>query len=321
VAFSSKKRFFFSSFFPSTSSTSIVIPRSSSFILSLDYQRTRTYKTYTPHPNRQSTKSKPVEISIMSENVNEAGHSVKNKIVLITGANRGIGKKLVDECIRQGSAKVYAAVRTLSSAQPLVDQYENVHAIYMDLSKPETIEKAALEANDVQIVINNAGILSHTDPLSPNAVQQLEQEMQVNVYGFMHVAQQFAPLLKQNNDASGGVLVQINSVASFRCAVPSVATYSASKAAAFSVTQALRSSLKAQGTMVLSVHPGPIATDMIKGGFLANLQAESPTVVAEEVVQAIESGGFLVFPDPQSKSLGKAYSSFAQYVFEDGKMY
>jgi NAD(P)-dependent dehydrogenase (short-subunit alcohol dehydrogenase family) len=258
----------------------------------------------------------------MSKNVNAAGHSVKDKVVLITGANRGIGKALVDQCIHHGATKVYAAVRDLSSAQPLVDQYENVHAIYMDLSKPETIEKAALEANDVQIVINNAGILSNTNPLSPNAVQQLEQEMQVNVYGFMHVAQQFAPLLKQNNCASGGVLVQINSVASFRCAVPSVATYSASKAAAFSITQALRSSLQAQGTMVLSVHPGPIATDMIQGiSALAKFQAESPTVVAEEVVQAIETGGFLVFPDPQSKSLSKAYSSFAQYVFEDGKIY
>jgi NAD(P)-dependent dehydrogenase (short-subunit alcohol dehydrogenase family) len=258
----------------------------------------------------------------MSKNVNKkAGHSVKDQVVLITGANRGIGKALVDECIHRGATKIYAAVRSLSSAQPLVDQYENVHAIYMDLSKPETIEKAALEANDVQIVINNAGILSNTDPLSPNAVQQLEQEMRVNVYGFMHVAQQFAPLLKQNNGVSGGVLVQINSVASFRCAVPSVATYSASKAAAFSITQALRSTLQAQGTMVLSVHPGPIATDMIQGSALAKFQAESPTVVAEEVVQAIESGGFLVFPDPQSKSLSKAYSSFAQYVFEDGKMY
>ena len=221
----------------------------------------------------------------------------------------------------KGASKVYAAVRTLSTAQPLlVGQSANlVVPLYLDLSKPESIVRAAQEATDVEIVINNAGILSYTTPMADDAVQQLQREMDINVYGFMNVAQAFAPILKANG---GGVLCQINSVGSLRCPLTSVSTYAASKAAAYSMTQALRASLKEQNTYVMSVHPGPIKTDMIAGrGDLTKFTVELPEVVAKEVILSMEAGDFLCFPDELSKSLSRAYQPFSDYVFEQGKIY
>jgi NAD(P)-dependent dehydrogenase (short-subunit alcohol dehydrogenase family) len=248
----------------------------------------------------------------------EQGYSVRDRVVLVTGANRGIGKALVEAAIRNGASKVYAAVRTLSTAQPLVDSYPSVvEAIHIDLGHEETISKAAAVATDVHIVINNAGILSNTLPLDDKAVHNLEQEMQVNVYGLMHMARHFCPILKLNG---GGCLVQINSVASLRCVVPAVSTYSASKAAAFSITQALRAQLRGT-TLVVSVHPGPIATDLIRHNPDLAAQAAQPAVVADHVMEAIQQGEFLVFPDAKAKKLGQAYSGFGKHVFKDGNKY
>lgn len=257
----------------------------------------------------------------MSDAPTPAGYAIKGKVVLITGANRGIGKALVEAFVEKGAAKIYAAVRNLPTAQFLVDKYSSsvVVPLFMDLSKPESIVAASKEATDVEILINNAGILSFTEPLADDAVQQLQQEMQVNVYGFMYVAQAFASILKNNG---GGVLCQINSVGSLRCPLTSVSTYAASKAAAYSMTQALRASLKEQNTFVVSVHPGPIDTDMIAGrGDLVKRTVESPEAVAKEVILSMEAGDFLCFPDPLSKSLSKAYQPFSDYVFEQGKIY
>ena len=119
--------------------------------------------------------------------------------------------------------------------------------------------------------------------------------------------------------------MQINSVASMRCAVANASTYSASKAASFSITQALRDELGARGVHVVSVHPGPINTDMI-ADIPALVAVAPPTeTVAESLVDAIRSSTnlppFLVYPDQMAKGLGKAYASYAKLVIEEGKAY
>jgi NAD(P)-dependent dehydrogenase (short-subunit alcohol dehydrogenase family) len=239
-------------------------------------------------------------------------YDISNKTILVTGANRGIGKVLVESFLKHGAAKVYAAVRKLESAAPLVEQYgDKVVPILIDLSDPNSITAAAQTATDVEVVVNNAGALKASTPLVKDAIASLKFEMDVNVYGLITMAQAFAPVLKANG---GGVFAQINSVASLKSA-SNFATYSASKAAAYSITQALRELLHEQGTIVLSVHPGPIATDMADAAGLLEI-AESPTLVAEGIISALQAGEFHVFPDTVARQLGSAYQSFAKNVVE-----
>lgn len=239
-------------------------------------------------------------------------YEISNSVALVTGANRGIGKAIVEALLSRGAAKVYAAVRNPSSADELVQQYGNkVVPIEFDLTQPETIAAAAKAASDVTLVVNNAGVLRNATPLSEDALDALEFEMNVNVYGLIRVAQTFAPILKQNG---GGGFVQLNSVVSLKN-FPGIATYSASKAASYSITQALKSLLSNDGIQVVSVHPGPIATDMAReGGF--DEMAEPPSLVADAIVDALSAGTFHVFPDSMAKQIGGAYGSFAASVVE-----
>ncbi|MDA0265405.1 MAG: SDR family oxidoreductase [Cyanobacteria bacterium] len=239
-------------------------------------------------------------------------YDIQNKVILVTGANRGIGKVLVESFIDAGAAKVYAAVRTLESAAPLVNKYgDKVEPIHIDLSKPESITAAAQTAADVEVVINNAGVLKTATVLDAGAIDALGFETNINVYGLIRMAQAFAPVLKANG---GGVFAQLNSVVSMKT-FSNFGTYSASKAAAYSITQSLRELLKPQGTIVLSVHPGPIATDMGDAAGLTEI-AEPPTLVAKGIIDALQTGDFHVFPDSMAKQMGGAYQSFAENVVE-----
>ncbi|GJM05161.1 MAG: short-chain dehydrogenase [marine bacterium B5-7] len=237
---------------------------------------------------------------------------VKGKVALVTGANRGIGRAIVEGLLEAGASKVYAAVRNLDSVKPLVDKHgDRIVPLHIDLTKPETIKTASSTASDVELVINNAGILYKESPLSVNAIDALADEININVYGLIRMAQVFAPVFKANG---GGAFVQLNSAASLRCR-SDYTTYSASKAAAYSVTQGLREKLKEQGTQVLSVHPGPIATDMADTTGLADV-AEPPSLVVDSIINGLKAGEFHVFPDSYAKQIGVQYQGFAKHIVE-----
>lgn len=238
-------------------------------------------------------------------------YDIKNKIALVTGANRGIGKVIVETFLDNGGVKkVYVAVRNLETAKPLIEKYgDRVEAIQIDLEKPETIQQAAQHAKDVEIVVNNAGVLKTSTPLDANALDSMAYEMNMNVSGLIRMAQAFAPVLKKNG---GGALIQLNSLASIKSFAP-FATYSASKAAAYSITQALRDLLKEQGTTVVSVHPGPIATDMANDAGIGEI-AEPPSLVADSILAALKSGEFHAFPDTMAKQFEAQYKGFAENI-------
>ncbi len=235
--------------------------------------------------------------------------NIVNKVVFITGANRGIGKSITEHFIDQGAKKVYLAVRNPNSTKALEEQYgEKVETIQVDITDEASILAAAKKATDVDVVINNAGIISTVPPLADNALDTLKEEMEVNVYGLMRVAKAFEATLI----AKQGVLVQLNSVASLKNYLD-MSTYCTSKAASYSLTQGLRYHFKPHNVSVLSVHPGVVATDMADMAGFSDI-ASSPQVVPVGILAALDAGEFHVFPDAVAKQIEAGFQSYADNV-------
>ncbi len=239
-------------------------------------------------------------------------YDIKDKVVLITGANRGIGRDIAESFLEHGAAKVYAAVRNVDTAKPLVEKYgDKVVPIYVEMTDTDSIAKAAETASDTEVLVNNAGVLTVCSPLADDTISSLEYEMKVNVYGLINIAQKFAPVLKSNG---GGALIQLNSVASLK-SFSDFSTYCASKAAAYSITQALREKLENQGTTVVSVHPGPIATEMAESAGFGDI-AEPTRLVSDSIINALNTGSFHAFPDTFAKMMENEYQGFAENIVE-----
>jgi len=211
--------------------------------------------------------------------------TVKDKAVLITGANRGLGQALVDEALRRGARRVYAASR-----RPFHHPDGRVTPVILDVTDPAQIDRVAEDIDSLDVLINNAGI-SVPDDLSDRAA--FESHLAVNLYGTLDVTQAFVPVLARNRGAVINV-VSLGAVA----AVPVLPAYSVSKAAALSLTQSLRALLAGQGVKVHAVLPGPIDTDMIRDLPVPKTPPES---VARAIWDALETGDHDIFPDPYSE--------------------
>jgi len=219
---------------------------------------------------------------------------IKNSVAFVSGANRGIGLAFVEELVKAGAAKVYAAARdpknlsALSAISPDV-----VVPIVLDVTKPDIIGAAAEKYGDVNLLINNAGIAGFASFMAAEDTGAARAEMETNYFGTLNMIRAFAPVLSANG---GGGIVNLASVAGL-ANFPALGSYSASKAAVHSLTQGVRAELAAQGTLVMGVYPGPIDTDMA-----ANVQMEKtpPDTVAKNVLDAIEAGEEDVYPDPMA---------------------
>ena len=226
---------------------------------------------------------------------------LNNAVVLVTGANRGIGAQFVAQLKERGASKIYAASR-----DGAID-IEGVEAITLDITDPAQIEAAAAAAGDVTVLINNAGISTGTSVVS-GAVADIRREMDTNFYGPLLMTQAFAPILKANG---GGAIVNVVSALSW-FTVPSAGAYAASKAAAWSLTDSTRLELADQGTQVVGVHMGLVDTDMAASTDAPKI---SPASLAAAGLDAIESGADEVLGDDWAKLVksGLTLSPSARY--------
>ena len=239
-------------------------------------------------------------------------NELQNRTALVTGANRGIGKAITEGFLNAGIKKVYTAVRDKSSVKNLINTYgDNIVPIEFELTQKETIEEMAKIAQDVDIVVSNAGVIKLSTPVEGEMFDALKYQMEGNVFSLVHMAQAFGPVLKKNG---GGAFVQMNSLASIKNFLPFTG-YSASKAASYAITQGLREAWSGQGTQVISVIAGPIKTDMSKSAGMAE-GAPEPSLVADGIITALGNGNFFVYPDKIAQSVAETYGPFAKNVLE-----
>lgn len=226
--------------------------------------------------------------------------TVVGKSVLVTGANRGLGQALVEEAVRRGAKRVYAASR-----QPVVVRDERVTPLMLDVTDAAQIREVLEKVESLDILINNAGV-SVPDDLSDRSA--FEQHLAVNLYGTLDVTQALLPSLTQ----SRGRIVNVVSIGAF-AAVPVLPAYSASKAAAFSLTQSLRALLAGRGVSVHAVMPGPIDTDMVRDLPIPKTPPES---VARAIFDGVENEDEEIFPDPFSALMAESWRTGAAKELE-----
>jgi NAD(P)-dependent dehydrogenase (short-subunit alcohol dehydrogenase family) len=217
--------------------------------------------------------------------------AIVNKTVLVTGANRGLGQALVDEALKRGAKRVYAASR-----RPMEVSDQRVTPLILDVTAPEQIQEAVDRVQSLDVLVNNAGV-SVADDLSDRSA--FEQHLAVNLYGTLDVTRAFLPSLTR----SRGAVVNIVSLGAV-AAVPVLPAYSVSKAASLSLTQSLRALLAGRGVTVYAVMPGPIDTDMVRGLDIPKTSAED---VARGTLDGVERGEEEIFPDLMSRSLADGW--------------
>ena len=216
---------------------------------------------------------------------------IENAVVLVTGANRGIGLAFCRALLARGARKVYAGARDPASVT-----LPGVQALRLDVNQPAEVEAAARQASDVTLLINNAGIAQPGGFLAPDSEEVARRLFETNFFAMLRMSQAFAPVLKANG---GGGLLNVLSVASWFNG-GQLAAYSASKAAAWSLTNALRFELAAQHTQVLGLHMAFVDTDLTRG---MDAPKSSPDDIVSRALDALEAGQHEVLADVRTQQV------------------
>ena len=219
--------------------------------------------------------------------------NIQDSTALVTGANRGIGKAFADALLQRGATKVYAAVRDVATVTD-----PRLVAVQLDVTDPDRVAAVARELDDVELVVNNAGVLHVGVPLSAS-LDAARQELETHYLSLVSMTQAFAPVLERNG---GGAFVNVLSVYSW-VAMPVLSTYSASKAAAWGFTNAARVELRRHGIHVVGVHAGAVDTDMaaafeiekilpatVAASALDALEADQPEALADDYSHEVKAG-------------------------------
>jgi NAD(P)-dependent dehydrogenase (short-subunit alcohol dehydrogenase family) len=217
--------------------------------------------------------------------------TIAESAVLVTGANRGIGRALVEEALRRGAKRVYAGTR-----QPLEHPDERVVPLILDVTNTAQVQAAAEKVGTLDVLINNAGVAQYDD-LGDRSV--LDEHLAVNLFGTYGVSQAFLPLLVRSRGAI------VNNVSLMALApFPLTPAYAISKAAAFNLTQSQRALLAGRGVSVHAVLTGPTDTEMSRG---LDIPKASPESVARAIFDGVENGDEDIFPDPMSAAMAESW--------------
>lgn len=225
---------------------------------------------------------------------------IKGANLLVTGSNRGLGRALVEAALVHGAGKVYAAARDpagIAASDP------RVRPVALDLTDSQSVAELSALCADTDIIINNAASLANSSAFRAPDLEAGRLEMETNYWGLLRVTRAFAPGLAARD---GGAIVNILSIGAL-ASVPFCSSYCASKAAAWSLTQSTRAELARQGTKVVAVFPGPIATEMARAH-----QQEGrcpPEVMANDILSSIAKGEEMIFPDAVSAGVAQLYGS------------
>jgi NAD(P)-dependent dehydrogenase (short-subunit alcohol dehydrogenase family) len=219
--------------------------------------------------------------------------------VFVTGANRGIGRAIVGELRKQGVKRIYAAARKINELDSIAGDL--VTPICLDITDVRAVAAAAEQAGDTTVLINNAGVLS-PGSLLDSPTEMIARNFDTNFYGTLNMVRAFAPVIESTG---GGAIVNVLTVVSM-ASMSSFGGYSASKAAGFSMTQAVRKELKSRGITVHGVYPGPVDTEMADS---LEMPKTSPQEVAAAIVEGINNNEEDIFPDAMSRQLSQTWLS------------
>jgi NAD(P)-dependent dehydrogenase (short-subunit alcohol dehydrogenase family) len=214
---------------------------------------------------------------------------LKDSVVLITGANRGIGLAFAKAALARGARRVYAGARNPSQIS-----LAGVMPLKLDVTSAADVAAAAQACGDVTLVVNNAGIGRPGSLLMPSAIETVQTHLETNLFGILRMMQSFAPILGQNG---GGAFLNVLSVASWINSGV-LNAYAVSKTAAWSLTNGLRNELRKQNTQVLAMHMGFVDTDLTKG---LDMPKKSPASVVTRAFDALEANLSEVLADERAQ--------------------
>ena len=228
---------------------------------------------------------------------------INGSVALVTGANRGLGQAFARELVRRGAAKIYGAAR-----HPDVVTEPGVTPVALDITDADRVAQVAQQCPDVSLLVNNAGILKYSTFINAPSLDAARAEMETNYFGTLSMCRAFAPVLGANG---GGAIVNMLSVTSFYTNLID-ASYGASKAAEWSLTNGVRLELHRQGTLVVGVHASFIDTDMAA---LTNEPKDSPESVAQQAFDAVEVGQVEVLADERTRTVKAELSRDQELIY------
>jgi NAD(P)-dependent dehydrogenase (short-subunit alcohol dehydrogenase family) len=228
---------------------------------------------------------------------------ISRSVALVTGANRGLGRVYARELVARGAGKVYGAAR-----DPAAVTEPGVMPIALDITDADRVARVAAQCADVTLLVNNAGVLKYSTFTGAPDLDAARAEMETNYFGTLSMCRAFAPVLAANG---GGAIINMLSVTSFY-SNPFDASYGASKAAAWALTNGVRLELHHQHTLVVAVHASFIDTDMAA---LTNAPKDTPESVARQALDAVEAGQVEVLADDRTRTVKAELSRDHELIY------